>query len=91
MAAVGARYATLRETVHEYHIRFADVLDGPTDDEAEEEEGREGEGEGAEAAGDKENETLSSPSLGEAAAACAALRAEPHQPGDTPAFAFALR
>jgi hypothetical protein len=87
MAAVGARYGTLRETVDEYHMRIAEVMDEPTDDEGEE-GGREDEGAEA-AAGDKENETLSSPALG--VAACAALRAEAHRPGDTPAFAFALR
>jgi hypothetical protein len=90
MAAVGARYGTLRETVDEYHMRIAEVMDAPTDDEGEEgeESGREDEGAEA-AASDKENETLSSPVLGQAA--CAALRAEAHWPGDTPAFAFALR
>lgn len=29
MASVAARYATLRESVEEYHMRLAETIDGP--------------------------------------------------------------
>ena len=37
MASVAARYATLRESVEEYHMRLADCIDGPLDAEGEKE------------------------------------------------------
>jgi hypothetical protein len=78
MAAVSARYATLRETVEEYHFRLAEAIDA----------GAPG-GEG----GDKENAGGEHTGYGEQSeeeeeqgvGACAALRAEAHRPGETPA------
>ena len=37
MASVAARYATLRESVEEYHMRLAETIDGPVDAEGEKE------------------------------------------------------
>ena len=37
MALVAARYATLRESVEEYHMRLADTIDGPLDADGEKE------------------------------------------------------
>ena len=39
MASVAARYATLRESVEEYHMRLADCIDGPLDADTTDAEG----------------------------------------------------
>ena len=75
MAVVAARYATLRETVDEYHMRLAEAIDAedvPPDAGAEKEN----------AAGEDEAEA----EHGRGEPACAALAAVAHRPGDTPAL-----
>ena len=63
MASVSARYATLRESVEEYHMRLADTIDGPLDADT------------MDAEGEKENDGGDDVELAAAAAKLAVVRA----------------